>query len=529
MRSDAMAEPRTYSGNGHTATIADPENITRDECLALARCGATAWNKWREEFPVRGDWPGPYKNCANFASQGICLEQVDFSEFKFGHGADFSDAKLWNGFFASAEFGHNARFIGVQLEGRPCFDGARFGLEACFDRSEFAPYTSFSACEFDSRATFHSARFGESFNCGGAVFGDGAEFDWSHFDQFASFQGTLFQGCASFVGASFGSSADLSGLMAGSTLSFDGARFEGQTTFQGRSWGALKRELQLGEGKSALETFANEWHASPWVFKAISFQGATFGGSVDFSDRHFEGVTEFSSTRSDIEIYWFSTFDDPLASNVRDELASNEFERVYLPEGRSVRFTWPPDFFQCKLHQNTSFDRAVFPSADGSEDSARAYRVLKLAFSQQQATREEQRFFRLEMAEEAKAAEKSHAPAKWLYIAYRELADFGFSIRRPTLLLVITLLLMLPLYAWQAGLQACWPGATGCGMTGPLIQFASAHALPGFEKLAEPASKTLFGDQLGVFTVLTLLLHKAVSVLALFLIGLALRNLFKMK
>lgn len=69
-------------------------------------------------------------------------------------------------------------------------------------------------------------------------------------------------------------------------------------------------------------------------------------------------------------------------------------------------------------------------------------------------------------------------------------------------------------------------------MTGPLIQFASAHALPGFEKFAEPGGKLLFGkdlESLGVWTVLTLLLHKAVSVLALFLIGLALRNLFKMK
>ncbi len=133
------------------------------------------------------------------------------------------------------------------------------------------------------------------------------------------------------------------------------------------------------------------------------------------------------------------------------------------------------------------------------------------------------------MAEEAKAAENSRDPAQWLYIAYRELADFGFSVRRPALLLVVMLMLMLPLYARQAGLQACWTSSADCNMTGPLIQFASAHALPGFEKLAEPASKTLFGDQLGVWTVLTLLLHKAVSLLALFLIGLALRNLFKMK
>ncbi|OOG79872.1 hypothetical protein B0E41_21935 [Hydrogenophaga sp. A37] len=96
-------------------------------------------------------------------------------------------------------------------------------------------------------------------------------------------------------------------------------------------------------------------------------------------------------------------------------------------------------------------------------------------------------------------------------------------------LLVAALILAFLLYAWQAGLVPCVPSARNCRATGPLIQFAAAHALPGFEKLAEPASKVLFGDQLGVWTVLTLLLHKAVSILALFLIGLALRNLFKMK
>ena len=68
-----------------------------------------------------------------------------------------------------------------------------------------------------------------------------------------------------------------------------------------------------------------------------------------------------------------------------------------------------------------------------------------------------------------------------------------------------------------------------CTMTSSLIHFTLGQALPGFEKFTEPATEALFGGQPGVWTVLTLLLHKAVSLLALFLIGLALRNLFKMK
>ena len=524
-----MAESRTYSGNGYTATIADPEDITRSECVALARCGAQEGNAWRGEFEVRGGWPGPYKNCADFTGQDFSSGLFNFSEFKFGHCANFSESKFWMGLFVGAEFGHNTRFIGVQFGERTTFDGAKFGLETYFDRSEFDADSSLTDCELDARASFQGVRFGSSFNFRGTVFGDGVHFDWGHFEQFVSFQGVLFTGSATFIAVSVGAPADFSGLMAGGALSFESAMFEGQTTLQGLSWGALKQELQLGKGTSALEEHAKEWHAGPWDFKAINFRGARFGGSVDFSDRHFEGVTEFSKTEFDSEARGLFGVDDALARHVRNEPIANEHSGMYLPEGRRVQFALAPDFFQCKLHQNQSFEGAEFPIADVSEEAARAHRVLKLAFSQQQATREEQRFFRLEMAEEAKAAERSRDPTRWLYSAYRDLADFGFSVQRPVLLLLATLFVMLPLYAVQAGLHLCWPGSSACSKTGPLLQFATAHALPGFEKPAEPASRALFGDHLGVWTVRTLLLHKAVSLLALFLIGLALRNLFKMK
>ena len=523
---------RAYSGNGHRATIAEPSNITRDECLALARCGAEAWNAWREMFPVRGRLPTCYENGADFTEQDLSAGLFDFSGFRFGHDADFSEAKFGTVFFLGAEFGDCTRFIGVRFGERTLFQGARFGREACFAHSVFGVDCSFFNCEFAQYASFRGALFGESLSFRGSIFGDNAEFDWAHFDHRSSFAGTLFSGSASFVAASIGFEADFSGLMVGGALSFEAAKFEGQVKFRGLSWGELKQELQeleFSDGVDVLEAHAKEWHASPWVFKAVNFCGARFEGSVDFSDRHFEGVTEFARTAFFTESPGWYAVGDALVSHVGEELIANESGSMYLPEGRQVQFAWVPNFFQCKLHQNTSFEGAVFPKADGSSHAARAYGVLKLAFSHQQATREEQRFFRLEMAEEAKAAESSNNPARWLYVAYRELSDFGFSINRPLILLICVLALTSLLYAWQAGLHHCFPTEAACNKTGPLIQFAAASALPGFEKFAEPASKQLFGEQLGVWTVLTLLLHKAVSLLALFLIGLALRNLFKMK
>ena len=64
-----------------------------------------------------------------------------------------------------------------------------------------------------------------------------------------------------------------------------------------------------------------------------------------------------------------------------------------------------PLFHNAKLHQDTSFAGVVWPKARASDAAARAYRTLKLAFAQQQATRQEQLFFRKEMEVEALLAQ----------------------------------------------------------------------------------------------------------------------------
>jgi hypothetical protein len=226
----------------------------------------------------------------------------------------------------------------------------------------------------------------------------------------------------------------------------------------------------------------------PEGFEQVSFTGAIFKESVSFVGRRFEGVTLFERTQ----------------------------------------FSVAPSFYGCKLHQATSFWHAKFPLAQGNEEAAKAYRTLKLAFAQQQDIREEQRFFKLEMEEEAA---RETGWRRWLYRSYRELSDFGFSVGRPMILLFATSMLAALIYGWQAGLVF----DSANTHTAALIHFSLASAIPGLEKLAEPAALRLFGEvskgiaNYSLPTVLTLLTHKAISLLALFLIGLALRNLFKMK
>lgn len=491
-----MAEPRTYSGNGHTLTIADPDNITRDECLALARCGADAWNVWRDEFPLLQLGVDEFRNTADFSG-------VDFRD-------NFID------------------FFGLRLGDHARFRGAVFDHQVNFVEHVFGRFVDFSGARFEYRGTFGRASFGHSVNFSGAVFGAaGADFEGASFGSWANFCSALFLGRANFQGARFGSFAFFLGTVFDAAAEFSAAKFGPHAAFMGRNWDVLSRQFENFTPTSYEPD--NLKQLRPNAFSYCCFDGCEFEGVVNFSNREFLEAASFSTLKNEVRVRRRLELD---GGDLLNSVEAASIEEFVFPEGTAVRFGLPPIFHGCKLLQDFAINSAILPDPTGQEQSIRAYRTLKLAFSQQQATREEQRFFRLEMAEEAKAAEGSRDPAKWLYIAYRELSDFGFSVRRPALLLGVALLLMLPLYAWQAGLQACWPTAAGCNMTGPLIQFASAHALPGFEKLSEPAGKLLFGkdlEGLGVWTVLTLLLHKAVSMLAIFLIGLALRNLFKMK
>ena len=486
-----MTESRTYSGNGYKATIADPSSITRDECLELARCGAGAWNAWREEYPGESIRD---LNIASFAGQHLSQEAIDFSSFKFG-GVDFSGSVLGSKQkFRNCSFGR-AIFVGARFLHMGYFEGSRFS-SSNFDETTFDKFVNFNAAMLGGTTRFNRCRFkGDALFGGAFIAGDG------HFDE------SIFEGDAYFNGTIFGSS-----------VSFECCTFNGKAVFDGRTISNLRTAFsrtKYFEKWSEIERYAEKLETGPAHFNEVGFNGARFLGKASFCGRTFAKRASFDEGRHHLES----------RSVVVD--GREVIEDVY--EQRLVRFTRPPEYFDSHFCQQISFDQTEFPSPIGKNEAARCYRVLKQAFASQQATREEQRFFRLEMAEEAKAAEISRNPARWLYGAYRELSDFGFSVRRPLFLFAGALALMMLTHAWQADLHPCLPSAAACNKTGPLIQFAAASALPGFEKFAEPASKQLFGEQLGVWTVLTLLLHKAVSLLALFLIGLALRNLFKMK
>ncbi len=135
------------------------------------------------------------------------------------------------------------------------------------------------------------------------------------------------------------------------------------------------------------------------------------------------------------------------------------------------------------------------------------------------------------MAEEAARTANSQ---RWLFVVYKCVSDYGFSLCRPTFGWLGFMLLFSLIYSLLAGLTPwCFPWQADCYIRYDVLQFALLQALPlpGLDKWSYDLQQCLFpkeGWQSAVLA-LVVMFHKAVSLLAVFLFGLALRNLFKMK
>jgi hypothetical protein len=261
-------------------------------------------------------------------------------------------------------------------------------------------------------------------------------------------------------------------------------------------------------------------------FVTVSFAGSRFNGVADFSGRTFTRATDFGEVKV-----------RQLIALSRAE--NGEIEEKSVERGTHTSFCKPPNFHGCKLHQDTDFDGADFNDVEGP-GAARAYRTLKLAMSKHQATREEQRFFKLEMQSEYRAERcsvVSIVPPRWpLFWLYEKFADFGFSIWRPFCLLLGVMFLFGMLYLFlhsPLGSKATvwvWDGEHAL----ELARYAISQSipLPGLDKMTQNLEETLFrrlGPVDRALLLVLVVLHKLSALLALFLIGLGLRNLFKMK
>jgi uncharacterized protein YjbI with pentapeptide repeats len=260
--------------------------------LSLARRGRDAWNKWQDENPgVR-----------------VIFEEVDFREpanatinfsgFNFG-GSGHGGANL-----SGAIFGDWTDLSGAAFSYATNLSGAVFGYG-----------TNLSCATFRGVTNFPRATFGDHVDLSGVAFEYGPNFSGATFGSEANLSGATFGSAvaAKFTKATFGNGANLSGASFGNEADFSDAIFEGSVDLSAqskddwrekisklpavsetmRSW-PQERQQQFWEGHQKV----HQTGAGPDVFRRISFARARFRGIADFSGRNF-------SARCDLTGAWF--------------------------------------------------------------------------------------------------------------------------------------------------------------------------------------------------------------------------------
>ncbi len=450
----------------------EPNAISRAGCLALALKSNEVGRAVGED-KTHVLW-NAWRNA--FPTKGSNANRVDFS------GVRFRKVPLKpNLSFAAMEFGDFANFRAAQFDYYPIFKAAQFGNFATFTAVHFRNGVAFTAAQFGEHADFCGAQFGPDAGFAAAQFGRMAKFQATHFERLADFSARTW--------------AQVGGVY--------GARLK------------------------AVEEWAGNHGLSPETFQKIDFSGTVFSGKADFSDRKFLGETAFGCLTSD---YTYEDLKrDEKQIPIVNDAGCHKIEKK-RPNQFHVSFGVSPIFHGCELHQDISFKDAVFPAATGNENSANAYRTLKLAFSKQQAIREEHRFFRLEMEEETL---RETGLKRALFRAYRTFSDYGFSITRPLRYWGLGVLVLTVVYGLLSWLGQCGLSTLACDFTPKWLEFSLLQTLPlpGLEKLSGNASEAFWpeGAWWGLGLSVLVILHKTLSLAALFLIGLALRNLFKLK
>ena len=195
-------------------------------------------------------------------------DTVEFSSATFSCTADFRSATFDFSEFNSATFNDTVEFI-----------SATFSDNADFRSTTFSGIAGFNSATFSGIADFRSATFSDNANFRSATFSGTADFRSSTFGGTADFRSATFSGIAGFISATFSGTADFRSATFRVNADFRSATFSANADFRSAifSWGA--------EFISA--TFSSN----------ADFNSATFSDLANFFHAEFKSYTDFSEAK----------------------------------------------------------------------------------------------------------------------------------------------------------------------------------------------------------------------------------------
>ncbi len=337
-----------------------------------------------------------------------------------------------------------------------------------FDHVRFGAYASFSRTAFSQGAGFDNAHFARD-----AFFGN------SKFDGDAFFQGVQFCGNASFVKTAFLNKASFDHADYLKGAQFNEAIFSSETVFENTSFGS-DADFQNAE-----------------FLSATKFGGANFKGRVKFNGTAFKLDTSFIRSKFQQSV---------------------------------------PDFRDAKLREATELHGAKWPSPPKNHEDAQqqiyAYERLKAEMERLKKHEDEQFFFAKELRarrallwfrmrdKKRRFGERVNDGVAWfMNSAYDSLGSYGLSVVRPIFWLVSLFSVGFVILASTNSLD-----------DGPMEPSdAAALSVTNLISLLPYKPDKLITDHLTPAAKIIGNIQSVLGLILLFLLGLALRNRFRMK
>ncbi|KYK50423.1 hypothetical protein A1D31_20155 [Bradyrhizobium liaoningense] len=351
----------------------------------------------------------------------------------------------------------------------PTFSSSSFHAHVDFSEAQFHGPTDFSSATFSADVTFRSAMFAVS-----------VDFSAVSFSGKINCQNANIT-CPKFDGATFSDSAQFHSATIHGPASFLAAKFLraanfGSVNFTGvANFGAVSFFEHAGFRKSKFSDIAD-------------FSGATFSNSVHFINGNFDGDTIF----------------------------------------RNVSFTGQaPDFRGATMHEATEWPGVTWPRPPKKKAEAQqqvyAYERLKQEMERLKKHDDEQAFFRKELR--ARRGLFPVLSGQWLLnFSYHATSDYGNSLVRPLLSLACIVVIAAAILMRTPAPPTCTTNLSAD--IAFKISLANAFVfLPDKREIMTPEVLSCWSNTARLVSAV----QSLTSVVLLFLLGLAIRNRFRMK
>jgi uncharacterized protein YjbI with pentapeptide repeats len=371
--------------------------------------------------------------------------------------------------FSHTQFDRTVLLIGgFQFRTPADFSAAKFSGEANFDGVQFDNKSDFTSATFSGKTNFSRTQFnavGAAFEW--ATFATQVDFEYTSFVKL-NFRKAMFSGLANFRSAMFTGEADFSWANFRGVADFGSTRFSGFGSFTGAN-------------------FYDDAHFGSATFSdSVSFRSARFSGHVNFVNSTFSAHTIFADAR--------------FGSHV-------------------------PDFRGATMHEATEWHGVTWSKYAWRGDAQAqvyAYERLKQEMERLKKHEDEQSFFRKELRARRRLF-PFMSGERLLNFVYQALSNYGNSISRPLLWLI---------GVFAAGVATFTKVPVCAGQPMPFKLALRLSFANIFVFLNDKRELTMAPDMASCLSNTTAAISAAQSiagVVLLFLLGLALRNRFRMK